>query len=416
MDCNSKSLFSSNELEQLYKKESQSSWFGTYNNAQHQQLNGNSQFKHVTDICAICLENYQPIDQIQVLPCAHAFHHKCFKLHEQSSNHSHCPLDQNLAEWQKITLLGRTILFHDKNQFWIYKFFEPIFRKIETEVENFKKDPEKYLKEYPTEIFIKEREELETNLKKYLQESSTQMSIKDKEELEKNQEKYLQEPSTQISKKKDGEELEKKLTKAMELFQIFIDRFARNYRQKIESFPLSVNEIKKACLELGLNPIEGLRERAHKDINIDIQGALCMPQLINLVVLAGLLSKSEPVPQELISYLISCFRDLRVQISQDPDFISLAQEADKKFYIHHRQALEGLSSSEQNDYLKRMKETALVRLNRIPATDTSSIEIKQKIALVQRELDVEKKVRSIFQCSRLMLISGLLCFLFFSLR
>ena len=346
----------------------------------------------MTDICSVCLENYQPLDQIQVLPCTHAFHLKCFKLHEQASNHSHCPLDQNLAEWQKITLLGRTLLFHDKNQFWIYKFFEPIFKKMETEAEIFKKNPEKYLIEYPNQIFLKERVELEKNLKE-----------------------YSQEPSSQISK--DGEELEKKLTKGMELFQIFIDRFARNYRQKIESFPLSVNEIKKACLELGLNPIESLRERANKNIDIDIQGALSLPQLINLVVLGRLLSQSEPVPDELISYLISCFHDLRVQISQDPDFISLAQEADKKFYIHHRQALEGRSSSEQTDYLKRMKATALARLNRIPATDTPAIEIKQKIALVQRERDAEKSVRSIFQCSRqCLMISCLLCLLCLYIR
>lgn len=78
------------------------SWMGPYSEARRE-----NRFRHLTDQCLICFENFLPEDQLVVLPCSHGMHERCFAPWPRQT----CPLEGTPVSTTKVSLLGRTLSF-----------------------------------------------------------------------------------------------------------------------------------------------------------------------------------------------------------------------------------------------------------------------------------------------------------------
>lgn len=182
---------SSSTNQPLVHFESTNSWIGKYQAAQQQTGEQNPCFKHVGERCNICMQDYLPQDEIQVLPCSHAFHRECFQTNERSSQHSFCLYDQKESQCGKITILGHTIVFKDRIHFWFYKV------------------------------------------------------------LEQSQESLIKWVQEQQRNAKDPEVAQKIIEQRIKIYQKIIDNLASNYHRQIIASPVSIDELKQLFLEPG---------------------------------------------------------------------------------------------------------------------------------------------------------------------
>ena len=79
--------------------------------------------KFLQENCSICLQDYLPKEVVQTLPCSHTFHHHCVQTMQKYNSHIVCPLDRQVIERGRITILGHEILFKHAS-LWIYHVIE----------------------------------------------------------------------------------------------------------------------------------------------------------------------------------------------------------------------------------------------------------------------------------------------------
>lgn len=304
----------------------QESWIGKYQEAAQQKKLGNSRFKYLDDTCGFCREKYLFADQVIVLPCSHSLHEHCFA----SWNTLTCPYDM-MSLMKKVSLLGYSLSFPgETNKLAIF------LQTHQEKTNDIIKGVIQKLKEEKSEEF---QDLLDKPEKFHMWASFIQEFLQDLLNV------YAQDGQ-------GGIDLDDYISQCV---QNFIDNckklegYMKEHNEPLNAFPS--NEAMEA---IDFTQIQELVKNPSLLKNVE-------SNLLLFFLFARITISSQGL-HNVLSYV----NKIAAAVLNDPEFVRMSKEADRKFFNKHFKIIRNLpSEKDKTSYLEKMEKWDLQRLYRL---------------------------------------------------